>query len=37
MPCHLEPAIQMGLPLATVDRALGAAGLAPGVEVPTVA
>ena len=37
MPCHLEHAIQMGLPLATLDRALGAAELAAGVEMPSAA
>ena len=32
---YLELAVRMRLPLATLDRALAAAGLAGGVEVPT--
>ena len=34
---YLELAVRMRLPLATLDRALAAAGSAAGVEVPTVA
>ena len=34
---YLEIALRMRLPLATLDRALGAAGRAAGVEVPLVA
>ncbi len=33
---YLELAVRMRLPLATLDRALAAAGSAAGVEVPTV-
>jgi len=33
---YLELAVRMRLPLATLDRALAAAGSAEGVEVPTV-
>ena len=32
---YLELAVRMRLPLATLDRALAAAGIAAGVEVPT--
>ena len=33
---YLELAVRMQLPLATLDRALGAAGSAAGIEVPTI-